>query len=74
MSCNARVKVTFVLDYEAGCWGEDCTIGQVRDQATREAQTVARQIIEAVAKHTKHRLSLLDVDRTFAVLTPVGKR
>lgn len=46
-SDTATARVTVTLDIAVhGSWGENCTIGQLRDQATESARNVLTNTLE----------------------------
>ncbi len=53
MSTRAKVRVSFEMVFESGSWGDECSLGQVRTQARRSAETAARRVCEAAVEHTK---------------------
>lgn len=49
MSTNAKVTVTVVVPCSVGTWGDDCTIGQIRDQAIMDAKEQLQKLFDGTA-------------------------
>lgn len=45
MSASVRVTVTFTMEYSAGNYGDDASLGQIRRQSAEEAEGAARRIL-----------------------------
>lgn len=70
MSAGARVNVTFTMEYqeEAGSWGDDCTVGQLRKQATDGARGMAERVIAAAAEHARVKLTIQKIGAPIVLL------
>ena len=51
-STTARVRVTFVMECEAGAWSDDSPLGQLRKQARDEAHGAADRLVR-IARENK---------------------
>lgn len=57
---TARVQVTLVVDL-GQAWGADCTVGQVRMQAEREAREAIDRACEAVRGVAVSKAAVVDI-------------
>lgn len=53
----SEVTVRVTVSVTCGIWGRDCTIGQAYDQATREAESSVRALI-----NKNHRMTAVSVE------------
>lgn len=65
-TASARVTVTIEIDVRAS-WGDDCRVGQVHDQASREALGQLRQLIEADG-HALRQMRIVGTPKVVAIL------
>jgi hypothetical protein len=64
---TARVTLTVVVEHAGGAWGDDCTLGQLRTQAAREA-------VERVVKMSiGPGIRIVGTPRVDAITVPSGE-
>jgi hypothetical protein len=69
MGARVLAKIVFVLEYDdMQGWGDDCTIGQLREQARKDAEQKAQRIIELVQRELKCRLVVQDIAEPWVML------
>jgi hypothetical protein len=70
MSHKARIRMSLFLEYEAGAWGDDCTLGRLREQAKEAARGAANKLAAAAASRERLEVHGLEIDETVAILVP----
>ena len=56
-SMYAQVSVTLTLTCKVGCWGDECTLGQFRKQAFRDADEQVNALLKNIPHGMKAKLT-----------------